>query len=69
MIVANTTGESCVDACSLQTMATSGYSTSTDSGLSNTKSPALSPMSPVSLISSSSFFYEDYEVPSADEQV
>jgi hypothetical protein len=61
MIVANTTGESCVDACSLQTMATSGYSTSTDSGLS--------PMSPVSLISSSSFFYEDYEVPSADEQV
>ncbi|XP_028392980.1 tyrosine-protein phosphatase non-receptor type 21-like [Dendronephthya gigantea] len=68
MIVPSSSGGNFVDACSLQTVATSGYSTSTDSGLSNTKSAALSPMSPVSLISSSSFQYEDYEVPSADEQ-
>jgi hypothetical protein len=69
MYVSNTTGECCVDAFNLQTMATSGYSTSTDSGLENNKSPALSPMSPISLISSTSFIYEDYEVPPADEQV
>ena len=67
MVVPTSTGGSYVEACGLQTMATSGYSTSTDSGLSNTKSAVLSPMSPVSLISS--FQYEDYEVPSADEQV
>lgn len=56
------------DACSLQTLATSGYNTSADSELSSSKSP-VSPISPVSLISTSSFPYHSYEVPDADTQV
>lgn len=67
MIAPSSPGENCVDSCSVQTMATSGYSTSTDSGLCGGKAQ-VSPMSPVSLLSSSSFIYEDYEVPSIDEQ-
>ncbi|XP_046859105.1 tyrosine-protein phosphatase non-receptor type 21-like [Xenia sp. Carnegie-2017] len=55
------------DACSLQTLATSGYNTSADSELSSSKSP-VSPISPVSLISTSSFPYHSYEVPDADTQ-
>lgn len=68
MIVPSTSGENHVDSCSVQTMATSGYSTSTDSGLCNNKS-TVSPMSRVSILSTGSFMYEDYEVPSIDEQV
>ena len=68
MIVPLSPGESLVDSCSVQTMATSGYNTSTDSGLCNSKTP-VAPVSPASLLNSGSFVDKDYEVPSVDEQV